>query len=42
MIKVVLDTNILISATFWTGDSFKILKLIEDKKIKCFFFKGNN
>jgi len=33
--KVTLDTNILISGTFWTGDSFKILNLIDTNKIKC-------
>lgn len=33
--KVTLDTNVLISATFWTGNSFKIIKLIDDKKIQC-------
>ncbi len=32
--KVTLDTNVLISATFWSGDSYKIMKLIYDKKIK--------
>ena len=31
--KVVLDTNILVSGTFWTGDSFEILKKIDDKVI---------
>lgn len=33
MIKLVLDTNILVSGTFWTGDSFKIMELIDKKKI---------
>ena len=33
MSKVVLDTNVLISGTFWKGDSFKVLKLIDEKKI---------
>ena len=32
--KVTLDTNVLISATFWYGDSFRILQLIENKKIE--------
>ena len=32
--KVVLDTNILVSGTFWTGDSFKILKKIDNKEIE--------
>ena len=35
MTKVTLDTNVLISATFWTGDSFRILEMIEQKKIIC-------
>jgi uncharacterized protein len=29
--KLTLDTNILISGTFWTGASFKILERIENK-----------
>ncbi|KKT71668.1 MAG: PIN domain protein [Candidatus Collierbacteria bacterium GW2011_GWB1_44_6] len=33
--KVTLDTNVLISGTFWSGDSFRILELIDKKKIKC-------
>ena len=33
MIKVVLDTNILVSGTFWTGNSFKIMELIDKKEI---------
>jgi len=32
--KVVLDTNILISGTFWTGDSFRVLSLIDEKIIE--------
>ena len=32
--RVVLDTNILVSATFWKGDSFRIVELIDKKKIK--------
>ena len=31
--KVVLDTNVLVSGTFWTGDSFKILRRIDLKEI---------
>ncbi len=30
--KVTLDTNILVSGTFWSGDSFKILELIDKGK----------
>ena len=33
MVKVVLDTNILVSGTFWTGNSFKIMELIDEKEI---------
>ena len=33
MIKVTVDTNILVSGTFWTGDSFRILDLIDKKLI---------
>lgn len=32
--KVTLDTNVLVSGTFWTGDSFRILDLIDKNKIK--------
>lgn len=31
--KVVLNTNVLVSGTFWTGYSFEILKLVDIKKI---------
>ncbi|MFA5993230.1 MAG: putative toxin-antitoxin system toxin component, PIN family [Candidatus Pacearchaeota archaeon] len=30
--RVVLDTNVLVSGTFWTGVSFKILKMIDSGK----------
>jgi len=33
MIKIVLDTNIFISGTFWSGDSAKILRLIESREV---------
>lgn len=36
MIKVVLDTNILISATFWKGPSHEITLLAAKQKISCF------
>ena len=39
MIKITLDTNVLISGTFWTGKSFKIMKLIDEKKIICVLSK---
>jgi len=32
--RVTLDTNVLISGTFWTGKSFHILNLIIDGKIQ--------
>jgi putative PIN family toxin of toxin-antitoxin system len=35
MIRVTLDTNVLVSATFWTGDSFRVLELIEKGQIMC-------
>jgi len=40
MIRVVLDTNVLVSATFWTGASFHILKLIEQEKVKLIVSKA--
>ena len=39
MLRVTLDTNILISGSFWTGDSFKILELIDKKQIGCVLSK---
>lgn len=32
--KVVLDTNVLVSGTFWRGDSSKIVNLIDIGKIE--------
>ena len=29
--KVTLDTNVLVSGTFWTGDSYRILDIIDKK-----------
>lgn len=37
--KVVLDTNVLISATFWEGDSSKIVKKVEDREIELILSK---
>ncbi|MBI5227726.1 putative toxin-antitoxin system toxin component, PIN family [Candidatus Micrarchaeota archaeon] len=34
--KVVLDTNVLISGTFWSGEAFSILQFLEQKKFQCF------
>ncbi|MFH1649921.1 MAG: putative toxin-antitoxin system toxin component, PIN family [Candidatus Woesearchaeota archaeon] len=31
--KVVLDTNVLVSGTYWIGDSFRILELIDGGKL---------
>ncbi|MFH0862858.1 MAG: putative toxin-antitoxin system toxin component, PIN family [Candidatus Altiarchaeota archaeon] len=39
MIKVTLDTNVLISGTFWTGDSFRIMGLIDKNQIQCILSK---
>lgn len=33
MSRIVLDTNVLISGTFWSGDSAKILRLVEKGEI---------
>ncbi|MBI2148038.1 putative toxin-antitoxin system toxin component, PIN family [Candidatus Woesearchaeota archaeon] len=33
MIRVTLDTNVLVSGSFWTGASFRILELIDQKRI---------
>jgi len=40
MVKVTLDTNILISGTFWEGEAYKIIQLIEQKKIQCYLSKA--
>ena len=37
--RVVLDTNVLISGTFWTGDSFRILSLIDSGKFTLILSK---
>lgn len=34
--RIVLDTNVLISGTFWEGEAFRIMKLIENGKFRCF------
>ena len=31
--KVILDTNVLVSGTFWTGNSFRILNLIDKNEL---------
>lgn len=37
--KVTADTNVLISATFWYGDSHRIMQLVESKIIKLVLSK---
>jgi len=37
--KVVLDTNGLVSGTYWTGDSFKIMEFADDRKIELVLSK---
>lgn len=32
--RIVIDTNVFISATFWKGDSFKIIEKVENKEIE--------
>ena len=34
--KIVLDTNIIISGLFWSGTPKKILELLDEKKIDAF------
>lgn len=34
--KITLDTNVLVSATFWDGEAYKIIQLIEQKKVSCY------
>lgn len=38
--KVTLDTNVLVSGTFWEGEAFRILELIERKRVQCVLSKG--
>ena len=32
--RITLDTNVLISGTFWTGDPFRILDMVDKNKLK--------
>ena len=34
MIRVTVDTNILVSATFWYGASYRIIELVEQGKVE--------
>jgi|SRR3989338_3000463 len=37
--RIVPDTNVLISGTFWEGEAFRIMQLIEQRKVHCFLSK---
>lgn len=37
--KVVLDTNVLVSATFWKGNSEKIIDKVENKEVELVISK---
>jgi len=34
--KITLDTNVLVSATFWDGEAYDILNLVEQRKVSCY------
>ncbi len=34
MIKITVDTNVLVSATFWSGASYQIIQLVESHKVE--------
>lgn len=34
MIRITVDTNVLVSATFWYGASYKVLELVEQGKVE--------
>ncbi|MBI3588270.1 putative toxin-antitoxin system toxin component, PIN family [Candidatus Micrarchaeota archaeon] len=34
--KVILDTNVIVSGTFWAGASFRVLQLVDKGKLKLF------
>lgn len=36
MTRVVLDTNVIVSGTFWTGASYRILQLVDNGKLLMF------
>lgn len=36
MLRVTLDTNVLMSGILWDGEASKLLRLVEQKKIQCF------
>lgn len=33
MIRIVVDTNVLISGSFWSAASFEVLKLVDEKRV---------
>ena len=33
MTRVVLDTNVIVSGTFWSGVSFQVMRLVDEEKI---------
>jgi len=35
--NITVDTNVLISATFWNGDSAQVMRLAENQKINLFY-----
>lgn len=37
--KITVDTNVLISATFWRGDSNRIIEKVERKEIELVLFR---
>lgn len=39
MIRIVADTNVLISATFWNGDSNRIIEKVEKKELELLMSK---
>lgn len=39
MIRIVADTNVLISSTFWDGDSNKIIEKVEKKELELLMSK---
>jgi putative PIN family toxin of toxin-antitoxin system len=39
MLKVTLDTNVLVSGTFWEGEAYRIIQMVESGKIRCFVSK---
>ena len=36
LIKIVVDTNVLVSSSFWYGSSDRIMNMVEQEKVKLF------